>query len=318
MSTEPNQSASPFKQPVPPAQQEADAATARENAKVSRPATAEPNRPSATWSGSAQERWAEQQARRTAEDPWLDSSKTLTRDKDGNLLIDGKRADALPDQQQQGQEQQQQAAGEKFKIGEFELTEAEARGLLERKALEDSRKLTLPADPNGYKLELPKDFVVPQGIEFAFNEQDPIAGLAREFAHETGLSQEQFSKLAGIYAAIKVRETSEMSRLAGIERQALGATGPQRIDAIHTFLRAHLGEEIAKPFMATTVTAKQVEGWEKLMMKIMSPTHETGFSHRGRDPGEPQRVDPKEYDSWSYTQKKEYAEQFSRRQNGRG
>jgi hypothetical protein len=320
MSTEPNQSASPFQQPVPPAQRKADAATARENAKVNRPATAEPNRPSATWSGTAQERWAEQQARRTAEDPWLDSSKTLTRDKDGNLLIDGKRADASPDtdqqQNQQERQDQQEQPGETVKLGDRTFTAAELQALEERAAAEASRKLTLPQRPEDYRVELPKDFKPPQGVEFVLNPADPLIARAQAWAHRRGLDQDAFSEALSLYAATQTEQLARVNEIAAQERDKIGAAGGQRVDAVAKFLRAAVGNDAAQAFMQTLCTADQLVGWEKIMQRLSSP-HGSTFTHAGRDPGEPQRVDPKEYDSWSYSQKKDYAQRFQQR-NGRG
>ena len=101
------------------------------------------------------------------------------------------------------------ATEQRVRIGAFE---AEARGLAERAALEQSRRATLPADANGYKLELPKDFQIPQGVEFKLDPNSEAARLARDFAHEAGLSQEQFSKLVSIYAAERVAEPICASR----------------------------------------------------------------------------------------------------------
>ena len=206
----------------------------------------------------------------------------------------------------------------KIKLAEnFEITADEARGLMERAALEESRKLSLPADPTGYKLDLPKEFVQPQGVEFKFDEADPAVKLARDFAHANGFSQEQFSRMAAIHAAVEVQKLTQIRDLERVEVEKLGATGSQRVTAVQTFLKAHLGDEIARPFMNTLVTEKQVKGWELIMQKIAgggSPR----FSSGGRSPEDARpRMSDAEWSKLSYSEQKNYAASASANNGGR-
>src|SRR5262249_35234638 len=132
----------------------------------------------------------------------------------------------------------------KHKIGDLELSEEDVRDLLQRHALEQSRKATLPASPADYRLELPADFQVPQGIEFRFDENHPINGPiladARAFAHAQGFSQEQFSRLLGFHAAAKVAEMTKVAELHAAELGKLGANAQTRVDAVTTWLRSQV------------------------------------------------------------------------------
>jgi hypothetical protein len=44
----------------------------------------------------------------------------------------------------------------------------------------------VPTEPTGYELQLPKDFVLPQGVEFTLNPNDPMLAEARKIAHRNG------------------------------------------------------------------------------------------------------------------------------------
>ena len=46
------------------------------------------------------------------------------------------------------------AVGEKFKVGKFEVSEAELEAMLRRQSHEDLKKATLPAKAEDYRLEL--------------------------------------------------------------------------------------------------------------------------------------------------------------------
>jgi hypothetical protein len=194
----------------------------------------------------------------------------------------------------------------RHKIGDLELTEQDVKSLLERHALEESRKATLPSDPRGYKLELPADFVVPPGVEFTFNENDPRARLAREFALENGLSQAQFSKLIAIDAARQVEELAALNRAVDAEIKKLGATGTQRVTAIQQFLRGALGDDGATPFIKTLVSEKMVSGWERIMQRVSSQGVGS-FSQSHRESDERSGPSDEAWSKMSYGERADYA-----------
>jgi hypothetical protein len=199
----------------------------------------------------------------------------------------------------------------RYRFGEIALSETELRDLLQHKASEDSRRATLPSDPSGYELKLPDNFVTPAGIEFSFNEDDPRARLAREFALEAGLSQEQFQKLIAIDAARQVEEIAAFNRMVNAEVKKLGATGTQRVTAIQNFLRGSLGDELARPFVETLVSERMVKGWETIIDRI---THQGAgsFSHAGRDAPESSNGRIAGYENMSFEQRLAAAEASKR------
>jgi hypothetical protein len=195
------------------------------------------------------------------------------------------------------------------KISEMELTEAELRQLMVDKAERESRRANVPADPSKYELTLPKEFVVPQGIEFKFADADPILGPiineARAFAHEAGLDQAQFSKMMSLYAASKSHELSVLNTAREAEVAKLGVNATTRVNAIQVWLRGMVGDECARPMMSTLVTEKQVRGFERLM-QAHSTQGTTIFKNSGRVP-ESTGVDDATYAGWTFSQKQNYA-----------
>jgi hypothetical protein len=197
-------------------------------------------------------------------------------------------------------------ATDRVKVGDREFTHDELTSLAQRQADEDVRRATLPATSDLYELKLPDDFVVPPGIQFQFADADPVLGevisQAKAFAHEIGLSQENFSKMLSFHAASQLKTEQFIATARQAEITKLGVTGTARVTAIENFLKAHLGDDLAKPMLATLATAKQVEGWEKLAQK-MSSQGGSSFSqaHRSGQP-DPNRIPG--YESMSFEQRR--------------
>jgi hypothetical protein len=200
----------------------------------------------------------------------------------------------------------------KYKIGDYELTEAEAAGLMERRALEESRKLTLPATPADYKAELPPSFQTPQGIEFKFDERDPALVLARDFAHRHKLSQEQFSEMAGVYASTKVREMAALNAAVQAEIQKLGAAGTSRVTAVQNWLNAVAGPELGAHLNKAMFSAKIVEGFEKVMRHVTAQGG-SNFSHSGREPPKTNNGEIPGYDNMIFSERRAAQERFAGR-----
>lgn len=178
-----------------------------------------------------------------------------------------------------------------------------------RIAADESRKLSLPATPEAYKTELPADFKAPAGIEFKFNDADPALAEARKLAHELGIPQDGFSKLLGVYAAAQVNTEAEIQTAKAAEVGKLGPTGPARVGAITTFLKATLGDADGAQVASRMFTASDVQIMEKLVAKFASQgTASFSQQHRDHSVG---KVDQATYDGMSYSQKKEYAAKHS-------
>jgi hypothetical protein len=118
--------------------------------------------------------------------------------------------------------------GEKYKFGDLELTGQEISDLLKHKGETDLRRAAVPADPAAYKVELPKDLVLPAGTDWQFNQADPALAAARAWSHANGLTQDQFSSLLGQYASMEATKSDlpecdeKGARCARRERNAAG------------------------------------------------------------------------------------------------
>lgn len=308
----PPPSNSPFAQPVSPARTEADAATARTNAEVVRPDLGEARRQADL---PPADRYAERNGVPQGERL---GDRKLSQAEYDKLTVSEKYAYAERATERAKGGGDPEALKAKVKFGDLELTETELHGLMERKGLEDSRKLTLPGDPSKYALTLPKDFVVPQGIEYKIDEKSPAATLARQFAHDAGLSQDQFSRMVAIHAAVEVQQVANLKTARDAEVSKLGATASQRITAAETFLRGNLGDDLGKAMSGMMVTAKHVEGFERLMQKFGVSNGSTSYKSGGRGPDDaPGRMSDTEWNSMSYSQQKEYAARASAGSEGR-
>ena len=171
-------------------------------------------------------------------------------------------------------------------------------------AAQAERAAAVPADADGYKLELP-DGVVPAGASFEFDEQSPLLQNARKIAHEMGLPQAEFSRLLGLYAQDKIAEEQSLQAAITQQKTKLGANANARIDAVHTFLDT-LGPEKAGALKGMMFTALQVEALEDLVRKA-SGQGGASLPGGGREPGG-KEADPtdEEWAAMTYTQKMEY------------
>jgi hypothetical protein len=200
----------------------------------------------------------------------------------------------------------------KYKVGELELTEQQARDLLARDAAEKSRRLTLPQRPEDYRAENTQAFKPPPGIEFKINEADPLMGQARAFALKHGIPQDGFSEMMDLYAAGQVATQQRIKQAHDAELGKLGANATARVDSVTTWVKSQMGEDLAKEFCKYLFSAKQFEAVEKLM---------TNFRTQGASSYSPQhsehateRMSDEAYDKLSFSEKRAYAAQFSQTQ----
>lgn len=183
-----------------------------------------------------------------------------------------------------------------------------------RIAADESRRLALPQTPEAYKVALPADFKVPDGIEFKFNDADPLLAQAREVMHAVDQGklsgQEAFSKFLGLYAGAQVSTAAEVQAAKTAEIGKLGPTGPALVGAITTFLKATLGDAEGAQIASRMFTAADVQIMQKLVGKFASQGA-AGFSQQHRDVTAVGKVDQAAYDKMTYSEKKEYAAKHS-------
>lgn len=203
-----------------------------------------------------------------------------------------------------------------IKISGVEKPEAEWLRAMSDMAARDVVRTALPS-PDAYRAVLPADFTPPPGLAFKLNENDPLMAQARTAAHEMGLSQEQFSKLLGIYAGAQVGNDALVKAGRDAEIAKLGAMGPARVTAVIAGLKGIYGAEQGARMARRIFTANDVEDWERVISSRVSQGSGS-FRASGREPPEVEgRVDEATYDAMSYGQKKEYAEKFTGPGNSR-
>lgn len=179
------------------------------------------------------------------------------------------------------------------------------------KATADSARLARPQKPEDYKAELPATFKPPEGMKFEIDAADPMIAQYRALAVEAGLDQATFSKGLGLIAAIRVGEAQQIKTAFDGEVAKLGASGPQRVDAVMTWLTA-MGGEDAKPLakiLELAPVAGTVVALEKLMARFASQGA-ASFSQQHRSHDEPGKVSDEEYNRMSFAEQRAYAAKF--------
>jgi hypothetical protein len=172
---------------------------------------------------------------------------------------------------------------DRVKVGEREFTAQELNDLAARHAAEESKRLTLPTDPNGYKIELPEDFKAPEGVKFEFRPDDPLLAQARSMAHAKGWSQTDFSDALSLYAATQVADMARLQTARQAEINKLGVNGPARITAVTNWLKGIGGADadVLVRVLDYAPHSSTVMAFERMMQKFSSQGG-AGFSQQHR------------------------------------
>lgn len=184
------------------------------------------------------------------------------------------------------------------------------------KAAEDSRKLTLPQTPDGYKVETTANFKPPEGVEWKLDADDPAWGVAKSVAHKYGVPQAALSEFADAFAGFMVGDAAKMQNAKNAEIAKLGGAGPARVDAVTQWLTSIGGDKFAglANVLKHAPLASTVEGVEHLMQQFSS---QGGGSYGAgkRDPGVPDGKIPG-YDGMTFEQRR-HAQEVAKQQSGR-
>jgi hypothetical protein len=183
-------------------------------------------------------------------------------------------ADAQPPSQQPPPQQQ---SGERMvRIGEHERSEQAWNELAARDAEQQVRRQALPQAPGDYQAILPPDWQapadLPPGTKFEFDMNSPALAQARAIAHASGMPQEKFSELLGVFASTKIGEQQNNARLRDANLRQLGSNGPMRVDAVATWLTARAGQDGAQVgnFLKAFPSAPIVKAMESLIKQFSS------------------------------------------------
>jgi hypothetical protein len=206
------------------------------------------------------------------------------------------------------------ASTEKLKVGKYEVSEGELASMMERQALEDQRRLTMPAAPEAYEAKLPADLKLPGGQTYTFDQSDPSLIAARNLAYAKGWSQQDFSEALGIFASHHAQREAILAERSRAEIEKAGVNAPQRVDAVGKWITGEMGEADAKPIRATIVTDAHLRFYEKLMNKISSQGA-AGFSQSHRAPPDTNPIPG--FDNMSFEQRRQAQDQNAARRNSR-
>jgi hypothetical protein len=201
--------------------------------------------------------------------------------------------------------------GQRFKFvgadgGEFELDGQQILDLLAHRASEEARKAKVPADPALYKLELPKDFKVPAGVEIKLNPDLPEAIDLARWCHRNGLPQEAYSEIAAIYTITLAREAASIHSARNAEINKLGAKGVARVQAVETFLDAAGVPELK----GRIFTSADVGAFERLIDRVVRQGSAPMPMGKREAPEVAGRASAAEYDKMTPGERYNYSRQF--------
>lgn len=182
--------------------------------------------------------------------------------------------------------------------------------VLTRDAAEQVRLNSLPAKPEDVKIELPKEFKLPQGVEFKLDPAKPEYGKVRELAVKHRLTQDAVTDLMGVYAETLVGSEQALSAAKKAELDKLGSNAQNRVAALETWFTGMVGEDGAKQLKSMLVTAGIVSTFEKLVAKYVGQGA-APFGQNGREPppGGGRRSD-EEIAKMTPAQRLDYVRQF--------
>lgn len=140
--------------------------------------------------------------------------------------------------------------------------------LAELEAAEAARKAGVPEAPDKYELKVSDDIVGLDGKPVEFDPTDPLVAGVLPVLHEIGVSQEGFSKLLGVYAALEVAAAKEGAASVAAEQAKLGANHKERTAALHGQVIAAVGAEAAEKIRQSMTTADAVIALEQLVSKV--------------------------------------------------
>jgi hypothetical protein len=203
------------------------------------------------------------------------------------------------------QPQQQEQPPAKIKVGDADFTADELQSAIAAKAEADILKNSRPKSEAEFLAKNSETFKLPEGVNYAFNEQDPALAAARKFALANNLTQEQFSGMLDLFVSTQVGSLMNVQQTRQKNLDALGAAGPQRIDAVARWLNARAGKDgsTVADFIKQYPSAPFVKAVETLIKQFAGQGGASySGQHRETADAEPGKIAG--YDSMSFTQKR--------------
>lgn len=181
--------------------------------------------------------------------------------------------------------------------------------LVASKAERDSALASVPEKSDGYTVQLPADFKLPDGTQLpegqsAIDADDPRVLALRDLAHSEKWTQPQFEKVLAFGVNMDINSEKQLQAELNTEVEKLGSRGVERVRAVTSWLSAKLGAENAQSLHHMMYTAQQIESFERLMGLFQGDVR--GNPGAGRD-AKPAELSDEEYEKMSPTQKINYA-----------
>lgn len=185
--------------------------------------------------------------------------------------------------------------------------------LATRLAADEVRRNALPKTVDAVKLDLPKEFKIPEGLQWQWKTDAPEYAKLRDIVVKRGLDQDTVTDLVGVYAETQVGSEAQFKAAQTAEMNKLGANATARVTALDTFFTGVLGAEDAKHIRTGMYSAGIVTSLEKLVSKFASQGA-ASFSQAGRDATPQGRRSAAEIDAMSPAERWAYSKSFDQRQ----
>ena len=123
----------------------------------------------------------------------------------------------------------------------------------------------VPEEPGGYNYQ-PSEGVVPEGMDFNIDKENPQYVEIGKTAHDMGLTQEQFNSVMDLYVR------NEMSYMPNkkVEMEKLGDNSQARIERIDLWAKANLTEQSYNSIVKQATSGEFIIAMEELIRKTGS------------------------------------------------
>ena len=120
----------------------------------------------------------------------------------------------------------------------------------------------VPETAEGYEFT-PSEGLIPEGVEFKLNKENPQMKEFGTLAHEIGLTPEQYNKVVGLY----VQNELALMPNKSAEVQKLGENGQARVERVDMWSKANLSETSYNALVGQAISGEFIIAMEELIDK---------------------------------------------------
>lgn len=118
----------------------------------------------------------------------------------------------------------------------------------------------VPAEATEYAFT-PPDGMIPEGMEFSMEPDNPVFGKWQAFAHRIGLSPADFNEATALY----IENELMMLPDPAAQRKALGENAEGRIERVQLWSKKNLSEDSYNAVMEGSTSAAMIVAFEEMM-----------------------------------------------------